>query len=350
MLAVGTLAADPSVKTILSLDFQGKTILFDESTKSGSAPGGVHIGSNIKFGSLTVSSTMDGNDYYKYWVTKESTGADPYGGFYFKEPDGSRFRLAGYSYVTVDLDITTETVFPEGVNLFLCARNSSGGLANASQQYVYLKNSTENGVDIYGNGGRTQVGTLGGVYDWAHLTWALRIDSKTPSASELLVYCNGELLYRTTQVFTDTANYLDTFRFGLSPSVVYPEGRSLCFDNVCIRGFESGYSGALSALFTPDGEGHYPSLTGNADSVYTASYELPHGQPVARLGADTYFYETPEAAFAAAEPYDTVTLYTDISACLSIEKPIIVRTQGYAFSYITSLTVTPWEDVLRWYS
>ncbi len=302
----------------------------------------------FSWGKLSTGRTDDGNKYYKFslgdtYVTEANPEGrlDPsgtgnqYGGFTFGKDTGTakNYPFTGYSYYTVDFDMTTEGAYTDNFSLYLGMRDAGGSPVSSSNIYVNSPRGGEAYISTKRNAyDDSGLGALGGAYEWKHITLIIQVNEKTAgdySASRMRVYIDGEFLGEASTAITSTAKYIESIRFNITGGTYYA-GDSICFDNVKITGYESGYEGTLANVFANEGK---RTLADVNEAVFNESYKKPIG--LTAIVVDGVHFDSFQEGKAAIKSGSSVTLYKDMGEAdkLTVKFPITVDTNGKTFNY-----------------
>ena len=287
-------------------------------------------------GGLSVSSTTAaastfsgsglvkaaGNSYYRYFAVLDAAGnSNPVGtSAYLTMPYGMK-NLSDLSYFTIEFDIATEDVAAGG-SMTVVGRNAAGSPYGSKALYF----ANENGKLKLTLDGQSTTVKAG---EWAHVTIVAQSRGTNSDDVSAILFVNGERV-ATLQNYWDKGQdriKIDDLR--LNVYTTNPAGSTLCFDNIALQTFAKSYNGSLSKLFSDSTTDLNKKIY--RDVLWYSDYERPFSGPAARV--DGVEYDGISAAMKALPQGGTLELLRDLTTTLTIDRPMTVVTNGYAFAY-----------------
>ena len=263
-----------------------------------------------------------GNNYYRYFAVLDAAGnSNPVGtSAYLTMPYGMK-NLSDLSYFTIEFDIATEDI-PAGGSMTVVGRNAAGSPYGAKGLYF----ANENGKLKLTLDGQSTTIKAG---EWAHVTIVAQSRGTNSDDVSAVLFVNGERV-ATVQNYWDKGQdriKIDDLR--LNVYTTNPAGSTLCFDNVALQTFAKSYNGSLSKLFSDNTTDLNKKIY--RDVLWYSGYERPFSGPAARV--DGVEYDGISAALKALPQGGTLELLRDLTTTLTIDRPMTVVTNGYAFAY-----------------
>ncbi len=263
-----------------------------------------------------------GNNYYRYFAVLDAAGnSNPVGtSAYLTMPYGMK-NLSDLSYFTIEFDIATEDIAAGG-SMTVIGRNAAGTPYGSKALYF----ANENGKLKLTLDGQSTTVKAG---EWAHVTIVAQSRGTNSDDVSAIFFVNGERV-ATVQNYWDKGQdriKIDDLR--LNVYTTNPAGSTLCFDNVALQTFGKSYNGSLAKLFSDNTTDLNKKIY--RDVLWYSGYERPFSGPAARV--DGVEYGGISAALKALPKGGTLELLRDLTTTLTIDRPMTVVTNGYAFNY-----------------
>lgn len=239
----GGVAHNYGRRTIASYNFS-EPLVFNNCNDYDDYKGVLNEGS-IKYGSINT----DGG-YFEFENDVAGVKNNPYFGFYAnsnQEDSNDGLDLFSCDFITIDYDMWSDNVYPDGMTLRLDVRDSD---------YVFTR--TDGKLTIFSSDEKKIVSSDGTEFEFdsmsdvIHYTWVVAIDHEDLSSSVAYVYINGSYVFTLENIFSDDVLLFRALRFDANMTFTTTGSESLCVDNFVINIFGSGdgsYDGELISLF-----------------------------------------------------------------------------------------------------
>ena len=260
-------------------------------------------------GGIFIGEAYPGGNKYLEIIGSTGSNAESRYSTFISDDYGRRttYTLGNYPIVAIDFDIMT----PDG------DWGLGTNLGNSAGLYIrpYVGSAMQSGLFndvVYGD-----LPLLKEAYLWHHLTlvFELTYDNYGESLVKQSIYINGELAKEYTTInMTTKYPTIDATKLFLGPIYFrtsrYRTVNHQAIDNIKFTYFEEGYD--IKSVPT---------------YVYNEFYEMPFGEPIAKIG--TEYYDSIPKAIDAAKSGDVIRLVGDVEQVINVIKTVILDTNKY---------------------
>ena len=271
----------------------------------------------------------DGADGGKYAVFYPNyVGANPAHGFvsitvpnvYFADfPNTDTKETNNARYVLLEMDITTENEYINGLTINPIGRNYSNGNSPTGGT-IFTISKDADGFYIKTSHAQTRLPKERGV--WSRVSFLFDIpntNSPTDAANTVVsIFLDGRLIDSGIKAFS-SSHVWNEFRINQPVGVAVNKDQSFCFDNVLINTFDE--NSELASIVANGSD-----LVGFADSRWTENYDFPSVR--ALFDVDGKKYGSVPELEAALRGGETVTVLRDVLDTVDFTKALkIYRTE-----------------------
>ena len=223
--------------------------------------------------------------------------------------NNAALSLAGYRYLTFDMDIFTESTFVYGTTLGVNIKRADG-----TAEYVELLELRENTVLV--NGKYVNIGD-----DFKHIT--LILDTEDGS---MYVYQDNEYVTNIPSVADKSGDAILNFELTLPSSSANSVSSAILLGEMNVRTFSYEYDSTEIAELL----GAASNLSGWEDRIVYDGYV----SALATANGDS-LYTNAQIESAINNGYD-VNLLRDTTGLINVNSSVTVHTNGYSFDYVSS--------------
>lgn len=314
----------------------------------------------ITFGRSGVVNATDGEQRWRYVATPAtlsdgSTTMNPNKSFFtIAAPFSERLQTNTITYFTYEMDVSFENI-PAKATLSLNARyqktsTSDGPTSDGPTNGGFLTFYNSNGkLAILAPDGKTSYAVHFGEMEWVHIAWVVGVNHEDMSKCPATLYVNGEPFYTydlTSRGFFDSQTVYRTGDLRLEPDK--NPANNIPDSTLLLQNYKAYVFRAESdelAAFARGEETMRTAAGTYKQVVYDTSYTYPSTAPTADAQVNGVNYATVIEAIDAAGDA-AVTLTAHVTGTTEVTKPCTINTNGYDFSYTTSLAVEKNENVL----